>query len=201
MRRNGWRKCKLRRPSSRTLEQGAMWFQPTKLFLMGHARAVTTRKGSGRFCVKAVWVLFLALALATSGLCRPDQAALERRARQPAKDILGYDGRWWVSEDHNERSGFLTGTGSCLNTDGRQQIFWGDYASIDDAIRNYYERHPTDRRLSVMEVWGKVGSSVHERKALEGGERYRYPGGPDGDWYKQAPYSERLGFLEGYLAS
>ena len=142
----------------------------------------------------------LASTLSVGAWCGPPQTLLETRASTRPKDILAYDGRWWASADENERSGFIAGTGSCLDTDGLQKIFWGDYRSIDDAIGSYYKEHPKDRTLSVMEVWGKVGSTVQERKRLEGGERYRQPGGAEGDWYKRASRSERLGFLEGYLA-
>jgi hypothetical protein len=55
--------------------------------------------------------------------------------------------------------------------------------------------------LPVIEVWRKVGRQIaRDTPQTKGGEIYSNPHGfLDGLWYRQGSYSDRLGFLEGYI--
>jgi hypothetical protein len=134
------------------------------------------------------------------GLCRPDEGTVDKHAAQGAKEIIAYEGRWWASADSEEKPGFTWGASDCLSSDAELQGFWGTDEAIDEAISKYYKTHPREEALSIMEVWGKVGSTVHEPEHPEGGEIYAHPHGfLDGSWYKMEDYPKRIGYLQGYL--
>lgn len=177
-----------------------MWFPRTGLFLTALARCVTTRRDSGDVFGRPSAVLCAVLAFAAAGLCRPDEATVDRHAASPPKEIIAYEGRWWASAETEERAGFIWGASDCLSSDADLQGFWGTDEAIDAAISKYYRVHLREENLSIMEVWGKVGSSVHEPEHPEGGEIYDHPHGfLDGNWYKMEFYPKRIGYLQGYL--
>ena len=69
-----------------------------------------------------------------------------------------------------------------------------------DEITKYYDAHPGERALAVVEVSNRVAVHVRVPKAPKGGEVYNNPHGfLNGSWYQRGAESERFGFLEGYI--
>lgn len=80
-------------------------------------------------CAKSLWALCLAVAFATMGFCRPDEATVEKHAAGRAKEVIAYEGRWWASSEKEERSGFLSGAGDCwedagVEVEGSEAALW-----------------------------------------------------------------------------
>ncbi len=147
-----------------------------------------------------MWAVCLAAVFSTTGLCRPDEATVEKHAAGRAKEIVAYEGRWWASAEREERTGFLIGVADCWSDADLQGPRGGDLEDVDKAISKHYESHPRDQTLSIVEAWAKVEAYLPVRTHPEDGERYRHPHGfLDGNWYKQGSYPERIGYLQGYL--
>ena len=61
--------------------------------------------------------------------------------------------------------------------------------------------HGREWRERTIEVWRRVGPQIgRDTPQTKGGEVYKGDHGfVDGLWYRHSSYSDRLGFLEGYI--
>lgn len=116
-----------------------------------------------------------------------------------------YDGNWWLSVSFDERLGFYSGYDDCYTFDVKgpplsgKPLGWGPYDYVP-AISEYYERHPQDRPLSLLEVIVRIRKTASPRPETKGGEVWREPHGYyNGQWWWQASDDTRIGYVKGYL--
>jgi hypothetical protein len=150
--------------------------------------------------MKYCWALLVSL-VCIPAWCGNPQIISDARSREAAKNLTGYDGNWWGAADHYERDGFFWGAADCQKWDAHVPTFY--YVSddeFDDLITKYYDAHPADKALSVVDVWKRIAPQVPVSKPLKGGEVSNNPHGfLNGFWYQKGAESERFGFLEGYI--
>lgn len=147
----------------------------------------------------------LAVVISTANLPAYPQLIPESRYRELPKASAGYDGNWWASVETHERDGYLWGAGDCLTWGAHvTPDFFGAHGGLtgdvsDRDVTQYYNDHPADRKLSVVEVWRRIGPQ-HLKRPTPGGEIYANPHGfLDGTFYRQVSEAKRFGFLEGYI--
>lgn len=149
----------------------------------------------------------LAVVISTTNLCAYAQLIPETRYAELPKASTGYDGNWWGATEPQERDGYLSGADDCLTSAAHVgRAFWGTSAAFTNDVSNaevtkYYRDHPADRKLSVIEVWRRLGPQIgKDTPPTKGGEIYTNPHGYfDGTFYRQVSEAERFGFLEGYI--
>jgi hypothetical protein len=116
-----------------------------------------------------------------------------------------YDAKWWADADHDRHKGFFWGASDCLTFTAHvgRGFFgtsgWFNSDAFDKEVTDYYLRNPGAGTIPVIEVWRKVGRQIASQTPYTpGGEVDSSPFG-DGLWYRGASFSERLGYLEGYI--
>lgn len=110
-----------------------------------------------------------------------------------------YNGEWWLAADPEERSGFLEGASDCLTWTAHKPGFSGTSNQLSKQITHYYETHPKDKHLLVVQVWYK---SQTRPKGSEhaSGETWKNPHWYlNGLWWRQSSETEQTGFIEGYV--
>ena len=149
--------------------------------------------------MKLCWALLVAV-FCLPGWCGDPQIVSDTRYPETAKNLPAYNGRWWAATDHYERLGFFWGADDCERWDAHVPSSYTLPENYFDKITEYYEAHPRERALAVVDVAKRVAARVQSPKPLKGGEVYTNPHGFfDGSWYQQTAESERFGFLEGYI--
>jgi len=145
--------------------------------------------------MKFRWVLVIMFCL--PGWCREPQIISDARDSETARNLASYDGKWWAEADNYEREGFLWGADDCERWDAHVP---SSYRVPEEEISRYYQTHPGDRGLAVVEVSKKLAPHIRIQKPPEGAEDYTNRHGFfDGSWYRLGSESERFGFLEGYI--
>ncbi len=106
----------------------------------------------------------------------------------------------WHSASKDERRGFLAGYIDCAAYDvGWKYLLDLSWNAVEPKVTDYYDAHASELQTPVASVFAKLASSQQPRKAA-GGESYPEKHGIfDGDYWRQAPASHRLGYIEGYL--
>jgi hypothetical protein len=111
-----------------------------------------------------------------------------------------YDGNWWLAADEKEQLGFLEGASDCLVWTVHDLNFSETSSQVAPRINKYYQDHPTQRSLNVLEVWQRTEPKAPQPKAPTGGETWKNPHWYlNGGWWQQSSRDEQLGFVEGYL--
>ncbi len=184
-----------------------MWFRPLEHLREVRGRHATTLRIRDNLCLKfggTILAVMCFVAAVYSQRQAPKGAAPNKSAREEQE----YDGNWWASADRDRREGFFWGAGDCLGWEANigPDFFSGatryiNSDSFDKEVSGYYERHPSERGLRVIEVWRKVAVQMgRDTPQTKGGEVYTNPHGfLDGLWFRGVSQSERLGFLQGYL--
>lgn len=72
---------------------------------------------------------------------------------------------------------------------------------LTDKVSKFYQAHPEEINLSIIEVWQEVEELPKARNGPEGqGEIWKNAHWYlNGDWWSQVGETEQLGFVEGYL--
>jgi hypothetical protein len=112
-----------------------------------------------------------------------------------------YDGKWWVSASKDQRIGFLSGYADCAIFDvGKPGLRHFSSINAEPILSKYYSDHIEEQTTEVEPMLWKlwVGSKPIEHPPK--GETYKSKHGFfDGEYWKQATPSHRLGFIQGYL--
>jgi len=146
------------------------------------------------------YCVLIASLICLGSWCGRAQVISEKRSQEVAKNLSDYDGKWWISADHYERTGFFWGADDCERWDARVPTSYNLPEDAFTEITKYYEAYPDQMALAVVEVSKKVAAHLPHRKPLKGGEVWNNPHGfLTGFWYQTSAESERFGFLEGYL--
>jgi|GraSoi2013_115cm_1033766.scaffolds.fasta_scaffold19405_3 hypothetical protein len=149
--------------------------------------------------MKSCWVLLVGL-LCIPAWCGNPQIISDARSRETAKNLTAYNGKWWARADHYERLGFFWGADDCERWDAHVPTSYKVPEDAFDEITKYYNAHPAEQGLPVVEVGKRVAAHVRPSKPLEGGEVWNNPHGfLNGFWFKSGAESKRFGFLEGYI--
>jgi hypothetical protein len=149
--------------------------------------------------MKYYWA-FLIIPFCLPAWCGSPQIISDAHSHETAKNLTAYDGNWWAAADHYERLGFFWGADDCERWDAHVPTSYNVPEDAFDEITKYYDAHPAEKRLAVVDVSKKVAARKRVPKPLKGGEVYNNPHGFfDGSWYQRESESERFGFLEGYI--
>jgi hypothetical protein len=134
-------------------------------------------------------------------VCQPSpQIISDSRHPETPKNLTAYDGNWWLAVDQYERVGFFWGAADCEAEDAHVPTSYVLPEDKFDQVTKYYQTHPAERALAVIEVSKRLSAGVRVPKPLKGGEVYTNPHGfLLGSWYRQTDESKRFGFLEGYI--
>lgn len=110
------------------------------------------------------------------------------------------NGKWWLSVPPEERDGFLSGYSDCELYDARERRF-GSFvtSSMVLNITNYFQAHPSQSEKLVVDVLSEIQSQGRPKNPVKGNTREERHGGYDGEYWRQAGYYHRLGFIKGYL--
>lgn len=126
--------------------------------------------------------------------------ALSSCAQTPVSPKI-YDGKWWASTSKEQRVGFLSGYADCsINDVGDKR--WSHFSAINEEpkVSKYFADHASDMSLEVETVLWKLWPESKQTKPAPNGDTYRDKHGFfDGDYWRQADASHRLGFIQGYL--
>ncbi len=111
------------------------------------------------------------------------------------------DGKWWLSIDSDERSGFINGAADCLTWSTREEGFNGTPEQLVDKITKFYKAHPEAVTRRVVDVWREVAKSEKYTKTpKDQGETWKNAHWYlNGDWWGQINRWEEDGYIEGYL--
>jgi hypothetical protein len=175
-----------------------MWFpQGMRLTANWRRRVTIARRGSDPALLCALVVASSALLCVPSSQAQSKAGGRKERA-SPVANI--YDGNWWELANSDTRSGFFWGTADCLVWEAHQKGFSGSFDDFATAVSNFYKAHPAERSLPVVDAWRRSAAGKRPHEASSRGEVYRNPHWDlDGLWYRQAPYDQRIGFLDGYI--
>jgi hypothetical protein len=121
-----------------------------------------------------------------------------------ASSTTFYDGRWWLSANHDRQAGFLEGAADCLTWVAHEKGFNGTADQLQGRITAYYKKHPEQQSMLVtevwQEVWAKLAKNVKPSKQPSGGETWSNAHWYlDGRWWGQGSTDEENGFIEGFL--
>lgn len=115
----------------------------------------------------------------------------------PSTRAETYDAAWWASVSPAERLAFVTGVVDCYLFDVRgKEIADESFASFQRAVTGYYDRHPEDAKLSVLDVM-KTVPQKSKPENLQGG---RSDDVIDGEYWRTSRVAVRVAFVEGYIA-
>ena len=150
----------------------------------------------------APWILTMGLLIAGSAsnlegiTLAARQAPITEKSRKAV-----YDGNWWLTKEVDERGAFIDGADDCLTWVAHVKGFLGTGDQLQEKITQYYETHPVERTVPVMEVCRKLARGSPVPKPSRGGEVWTNP-----HWYLNGLYWRQLNyetaqqaFLEGYL--
>jgi hypothetical protein len=115
----------------------------------------------------------------------------------------GFDGRWWLRADREERAGFIEGGADCLTWTAHEKGFSGTSQELEPRISQFYKAHPENAGVAVLDVWKRLAeSSTKPSNTPEpGAEIWNNPHWYlNGDWWGSVSLLEDKGFLEGYLS-
>ena len=145
-------------------------------------------------------VSILAIAFLVGSWLLPISAAAQSWSKQHSEPDKAYDGRWWLSLDSDEQSGFLNGSADCLTWVAHAKWLSHSVEQLEKKVTEYYETHPESGAMPVIEVWRRLLREIPPSKPLKGGEVWTNPHGYyDGLYWRQDSESGNRGFLEGYL--
>lgn len=108
------------------------------------------------------------------------------------------DGRWWLSVDADERVGFTAGFADC-NTfvkHGPTDLFVESWIQYEKRVTAHLQSHPEDADREVREILREVAAHPVTKNPGKWDEPHGYF---DGEYWRQASASHRLGFVEGIL--
>ena len=133
-------------------------------------------------------------------------AAVITMAQSASSSKTVYDGKWWLSANHDRQAGFLEGVADCLTWVAHEEGFNGTADQLQGRITAYYKKHPEQQSMLVTEVWSevwaKLGKNVKPSKQPSGGETWSNAHWYlDGNWWGQGSTDEEKGFIEGFLWS
>ena len=149
--------------------------------------------------MKAILAPAFAILLG-AGACLSYPPQSDRPSPGKSSKQAAYDGDWWFSANSDTRSGYFWGADDCLVWSAHVKGFWGSSDAFDDFVTKFYETHPTEKKLPVVEAWRGATARTRPPEDTPGGEVWTNPHGfLNGSWYRQSSYDERIGFLEGYI--
>lgn len=118
-----------------------------------------------------------------------------------ATSLHAYDGKWWVSINKDQRVGFLSGYADCAIFDVKKPgLSHFSAANEEPVLTKYYLDHVDAQTTEVESVlWTLWAGSKPIAYPTEGEVYKNKHGFFDGDYWRQATASHRLGFIQGYL--
>jgi hypothetical protein len=141
-------------------------------------------------------ITFLLIALATAAV------ALAIQVGGASAPIKTYDGNWWLLLSSEEQSGFINGHADCYQFELNEKLANPKPAvQTRELVTDFYCDNSSKRSTPVIEVIRVTDLQRRAGKTLQGGEVWTERHGYwDGQWWREATATERLGFVEGYLA-
>ncbi len=141
--------------------------------------------------------------LITGGVARSQGSPLSAGRSSDSREWKEtvYDGNWWLTKEVDERQAFIDGAGDCMTWVAHVKGL-GTGSQLEGKITQFYNTHPEDRRVPVVDVGRKVEEESPPPKRSQGGEVWTNRHGYlDGTYWSQLYYDDaRQAFLEGYLS-
>jgi hypothetical protein len=107
-----------------------------------------------------------------------------------------HDGKWWLSVDKDQRLGFVAGYMDCYVFVRKGPLpFLESWYQYEQRVTGYLKKHVADRSKPVTEVLEAIAAKP-VAKTIKWEEEH---GIFDGDYWRQALPSERVGFIQGFL--
>ena len=71
---------------------------------------------------------------------------------------------------------------------------------MQEEITRYFETHPSEKTMPVIDVWRKLAEGLTSKNPSEGGETWKNAHWYlNGLWWHQTSELEHIGYLKGYL--
>jgi hypothetical protein len=122
-------------------------------------------------------------------------------ASQNVQKTTGYDGKWWLSVDSQQRTGFVVGYLVYYRFDTQGEVkFENSILLYVTRVNGYLRDHPDEQGKSIEDLLRAVNSPQQRRKGPAAGpvphEKYSIY---DGEYWRESSLKARLGFVQGFL--
>jgi len=108
-----------------------------------------------------------------------------------------HDGKWWLSVDKDQRLGFVAGYIDCYVFVRKGPLpFLESWDQYEQRVTEHLKKHVADSSKPVTQVLEAI-SAKPVAKTLDKWEEKH--GVFDGDYWRQAAPSQRVGFVQGFL--
>ena len=108
-----------------------------------------------------------------------------------------HDGNWWLSVDKDQRLGFVAGYMDCYVFVRKGPLpFLESWYTYEERVTEHLKKHVADRSKLVTQVLETIAA---KRGTKPNGNRGEKHGIFDGEYWRQALPSQRIGFIQGFL--
>jgi hypothetical protein len=115
----------------------------------------------------------------------------------PEERAKAYDGSWWQSVDAYRRREFVEGYTECDRPGNVPLKYRLSRYLYEELITAHYQAKPAEAARPAAEVLLEINAANASAEIPPGGEGPYYN---DGEYWRQAVPSGRLGWVEGYIA-
>src|SRR5262245_10616023 len=108
-----------------------------------------------------------------------------------------HDGKWWLSVDKDQRLGFVAGYIDCYVFVRKGPLpFLESWYAYEERVTEHLKKHVADRSKPVTQVLEAIAAKPVAKTTNKWEEEH---GIFDGDYWRQAEPSQRVGFVQGFL--